>query len=225
MTTTTAIETRSLAEVPEFRSAEGNRIVAQGVAMRYGARSVPIRGQFREEFRSAAFARTVGQSDVHAHLEHHGPFLARTGSGTMCLADSPQALAYEIDLPDTTAGRDAANLLERGDVAGASIGFRAIPKQVSWSVDTDGMALRSIAEAQLFRVDLTTSPYYQDSTAEIALRSLADDLGMEVRSLLEATDLAAIIAPTDGDEQSTQEGDDARETPTVVRAPLTALYA
>lgn len=224
--TATAIEVRSLTEAPEFRSTDnGSRIVAQGVAIRYGARSTPIRGQFREEFRSAAFARTVGQSDVHAHLEHGGPFLARTGSGTMRLEDSPQALTYEIDLPDTTAGRDAANLLERGDVAGSSIGFRAIPKQVSWSVDADGMALRSIAEAQLFRVDLTTAPYYPDSTAEIALRSLADDLGMEVRSLLEVPDLAAIIAPADGDEQGQQDADDARETPTVVRPSLLSLYA
>lgn len=227
MTITAPIESRSLAEAPEFRSAEnGTRIVATGVAMRYGAKSMPIRGKFREEFRSAAFTRTIGQQDVHAHLEHGGPFLARTGSGTMRLEDARSALTYEIDLPDTGAGRDAANLLERGDVAGSSIAFRAIPKQETWSVDDDGLALRSIAEAMLFKVDLTTSPYYQDSTAEMALRSLADDLGVEVRSLLEAPDLSALIAPGDGDESdaSTEGHNDARETPTVVRAPLSSLY-
>lgn len=219
---TTAIEVRSLTEAPEFRSAEGNRIVAHGVAMRYGAKSMPIRGKFREEFRSGAFARTIGQQDVHAHLEHGGPFLGRTGSGTMRLADTRSKLDYEIDLPDTSAGRDAANLLERGDVAGASIGFRAIPKQETWTVDEDGMALRSVAEAQLFVVDLVTAPYYPDSTASMAFRSLAADLGVDVQQLIDA-DLSALIAPGDGDE-STEEGSGARETPTVARQRLTSLY-
>lgn len=223
MTITAPIESRSLAEAPEFRSAEnGTRIMATGVAMRYGAKSMPIRGKFREEFRSAAFARSIGQQDVHAHLEHGGPFLGRTGSGTMRLEDTRSVLAYEIDLPDTTAGRDAANLLERRDVAGASVGFRAIPKQETWSVDEDGMALRSIAEAQLFVVDLVTAPYYPDSTATMAFRSLAADLGVDVQELLDA-DLSALIAPGNGDE-SDEEGDDARETPTVVRPRLTSLY-
>ena len=219
---TTAIEVRSLTEAPEFRSAEGNRIVAHGVAMRYGAKSMPIRGKFREEFRSGAFARTIGQQDVHAHLEHGGPFLGRTGSGTMRLTDTRSQLDYEIDLPDTSAGRDAANLLERGDVAGASIGFRAIPKQETWTVDEDGMALRSVSEAQLFVVDLVTAPYYPDSTASMAFRSLAADLGVDVQQLIDA-DLSALIAPVSGDE-STEEGSDARETPTVARPHLTSLY-
>lgn len=223
MTITAPIESRSLTEAPEFRSAEnGTRIVATGVAMRYGAKSMPIRGKFREEFRSGAFARTIGQQDVHSHLEHHGGFLGRSGSGTLRLEDTRSMLGYEVDLPDTTAGRDAANLLERGDVAGASIGFRAIPKQETWSVDEDGMALRSVAEAQLFVVDLVTAPYYPDSTATMAFRSLAADLGVDVQDLLDA-DLSALIAPGDGDE-SAPVGDDARETPTVVRPRLTALY-
>ena len=59
-----------------------------------------------------------------------------------------------------------------------------------------------------------------------AIAGGADDLGVEVRSLLEAPDLSALIAPGDGDEidASTEGHDDARETPTVVRAPLSSLY-
>lgn len=221
-------EQRPIAEVPEFRSAEnGTRIVATGTAMRYGAKSKPIhnpaRGTFREEFRSGAFARSIGQSDVHAHLEHGGPFLARTGSGTMRLHDDRSLLAYEIDLPDTGAGRDAANLLERRDIGGSSVGFRAITKQTAWSVDDDGMALRSVGEAQLLLVDLTVAPAYPDSTAEMALRSLAEDLGVEVRSLMDAPDLAAILDPENRDDQSDEEDEDARP-PATVRAPISSLY-
>ncbi|HEV2927545.1 MAG TPA: hypothetical protein VGW74_02545, partial [Propionibacteriaceae bacterium] len=86
----------------------------------------------------------------------------------------------------------------------------------SWTVDTDGMALRSISAARLRRVDLTIEPYYPDSTAEMAYRSLAEQTGLELRSLVEAADrgeLASLILhPED------EETDDGRET-TVVRHP------
>jgi HK97 family phage prohead protease len=205
------LEVRSLVEPPEFRSA-GGKLVAAGVAMRYGAKSKPIGGQFREVFNPGAFTKTLQEQDVHSHNEHLGPYLGRTGAGTLRLTDTRSELAYEIDLPDTSAGRDAAALLERGDIKGSSIGFRAIPKEVAWTVDTDGMALRSISAAKLRRVDLTIEPYYPDSTAEMALRSLADDTGLELRSLLEAADLAKLILnPEDPDKQRSHDTDD-RET-------------
>jgi hypothetical protein len=75
----------------------------------------------------------------------HGPVPRPPGNGSLRLTDDRSELAYEIDLPDTTAGRDAAHLLERGDIKGSSIGFRAMPKAVAWSVDEDGMALRSVS--------------------------------------------------------------------------------
>src|SRR3954452_13784671 len=107
-------ETRSLLEPPEFRS-EGTKLTASGVAMRYGAKSKPIKGQFREVFSPGAFTKTLQEQDIQSHNEHLGPYLARTGNGTLRLTDSRSELAYEIDLPDTSAGRDAAHLLERGD--------------------------------------------------------------------------------------------------------------
>jgi HK97 family phage prohead protease len=209
------LEIRSLVERPEFRSTDG-KLVAAGVAMRYGAKSKPVAGQFREVFHPGAFTKTLQEQDIHSHNEHHGPYLARTGAGTLRLVDSRSELAYEIDLPDTSAGRDTAALLERGDIRGSSIGFRALPNQVTWTVDGDGLALRSISEARLARVDLTIAPYYPDSTAEMAYRSLAEQTGLEVRSLIEAAgrgELASLILHPE--ETGT---DDGRET-TVIRHP------
>jgi len=213
-------EYRSLVETPEFRSADG-KLTAAGVAMRYGSTSKPIRGQFRELFTPGAFAKTIREQDVRSHNEHAGPYLARMANGTLRLIDSRSELSYEIDLPDTTAGRDAAALLERGDIKGSSIGFQAIPKQVAWTVDADGMALRSVSEARLSRVDLTVAPAYDSSTAEMALRSLADQTGMELRSLIEAAergDLPTIISPPEGEEHDERSDEDGRET-TVFRHP------
>lgn len=218
-------ETRSLLEPPEFRS-EGTKLTAAGVAMRYGAKSKPIKGQFREQFTPGAFTKTIQEQDIQSHNEHAGPYLARTGNGTLRLTDSRSELAYEIDLPDTSAGRDAAHLLERGDIRGSSIGFRAIPKDESWSVDADGMALRSVGTARLGRVDLTILPYYDDSTASLALRSLAEGKGMELRSVLEAAErgeLPTLIASEEDDEDEQRSDNEGRE-PTFVRPHIASLY-
>lgn len=224
---TLSLEYRSFLEPPEFRSA-GTKIVAAGVAMRYGAKSKPIAGKFREQFAPGSFTKTLSEQDIHSHNEHTGPYLARSGSGSLRLTDTRSELGYEIDLPDTTAGRDAAALLERGDIKGASIGFRALPKAIVWSVDTDGMALRSVSEAQLGRVDLTVSPAYDSTTAERALRSLAEEKGMDLRSLMEAADrgeLPTLIASSPEDiEQEQRSKDDGREHPTVVRERIAWLY-
>lgn len=218
-------ETRSLVEPVEFRSA-GDKLTASGVAMRYERRSKPIRGKFVEQFLPGSLAKTITEQDVLAHNEHGGPYLARSGAGTLRLHDSRSELAYEIDLPDTTAGRDAATLLERGDIKGSSIGFRSIPGTDQWTVGDDGMALRSVREARLSFVDLTVAPYYDDSTAELALRSLADDRGMELRSLMEAADrgeLPTLIASDVEDDETDDRSGHGRETPTVLRPAMSAL--
>lgn len=217
-------EFRSLVQPPEFR-AQGTKLYASGVAMAYGQHSKPIGGKFREEFRAGSFTKTLQEQDIHSHLEHTGPYLARSGAKSLVLTDSRSELAYEIELPDTTAGRDAAALLERGDIKGASIGFRAIPSAIKWAVDTDGMALRSISEARLGRVDLTVAPYYDTTTAEVALRSLAEQRGIELRSVLEAADRGElpilIEPPVEGDENEPEpEGaNDGREITVVHRRP------
>lgn len=219
-------EFRSLLEPPEFRS-EGTRLTAAGVAMRYGARSKPIGGKFREVFQPGAFAKTIGDKvDVRSHNEHLGPYLARTGNGTLRLVDSRSELGYELDLPDTTAGRDAAQLLEREDIRGSSIGFRARPADVKWTVDTDGMAMRSVTSAALFRVDLTVAPYYDDSTAALALRSLADDKHMELRSVLEAAErgeLPTLIESSTDDDEEQRSDHDGSLNSTVVRPRIASL--
>jgi HK97 family phage prohead protease len=231
---TTDLEVRSLLEPPEFRS-QGDKLVASGVAMRYGVKSTPIPGRkgqppvFREEFRPGALARTIQQADIRSHNEHFGPYLARTANGTLRFTETRSEVAYELDLPDTTAGRDAAALLERGDIRGSSIGFQAIPKTVKWSVDEDGVALRSIGEARMSLCDLTVAPVYTDSTASLALRSLADERHMELRSLLEAAqrgELPTLLASDPEDEDTEQPpvgSDDARETTVIVRPGISAL--
>ena len=220
---TATFEQRALAEPVEFR-AEGTKIVASGVAMRYRSLSKPIGGHFREQFLPGAFTKTLKEQDVRSHNEHGGPYLARMANGTLRTFDSSTELAYEIDLPDTSAGRDAAALLERGDIRGSSVGFRAIVPSVKWTVGDDGMALRTVGEAHLALIDLTVSPAYESTSAAVAMRSLAEELHTTVDDLLtlDVRTLAEKIASPEGeDERSDDEG---RETPTFVRPRFAAQY-
>jgi HK97 family phage prohead protease len=219
-------EYRTFVEPLEFRSTDdGKTITAAGVAMRYGARSKPVRTSgrkdpFIEEFRSGSMTKTLSERDITANHEHDPRlYLGRTSAGTLRFEDSPTELRYEVDLPDTSAGRDVANLAERGDLKGSSLGFSPIAKSVKWSVDPDtGLALRSVGEAMVGHIATTCYPAYGDSTLELALRSLAADLDTNLNDLVEAAnrgELPDLISPS-GETLQERRSDDGRET-TVVR--------
>lgn len=225
MTFTSPFEHRALVEPVEFRS-KGSTLSASGVAMRYGTKSKPIQGKFREVFTPGAFAKTIQEQTVDSHNEHGGPYLASTSNRSLRLTDTRTELSYEIDLPDTTAGRDAATLLERGDIRGSSIGFVALPSAVKWSVDDDGMALRSVGEARLGLVDLVIRPAYPASTAELAMRSLADEFHMDVRALadLDVSALSSLISSPQDEDESQRNDEQGRETPTFARERFSWAY-
>lgn len=86
-------------------------------------------GETRERIARGAFADTIrGDAEVLAFVDHDaGKLLGRRSAGTLRLSDSNEGLAFEIDLPETTLGRDVLALAERGDLGGMSFGF-TIPK-------------------------------------------------------------------------------------------------
>lgn len=224
----TQFELRTLLDPPEFRSSTGGALVATGVAVRYGARSKMIGGRFTEEFRSGAFAKTLAERDVTANHEHDRRlYLGRTSAGTLRFEDTADELRYELSLPDTAAGRDVAHLAERGDLRGSSVGFRAIPASVRWTRDPEsGVAHRSVGEATLDHVATTCYPAYDDSTVELALRSLAAELDRdpaEVMAAKSGADLGLLIAPDPGDESSDHRSVDGRLDSTVHRARMAGL--
>lgn len=212
-------ETRSLAEVPEIRSEDG-RLVASGVAIRYGVRSKPILGRFVEEIRAGAATKTMQERDILALHEHNrAMMLGRTSSGTLRLHDSATELRYEIDLPDTTAGRDVAHLLERGDLRGSSFGFNANPKMVTWSTD-NGMAVRSVGEMSLLHhIATTVDPAYNETTAELAYRSLALASELDLRTVIEAADRGELTSLIEHPEQRSEDEPDVPDPSVLFRRP------
>jgi len=216
--TTTLIEHRTasgdVALEPESR-------IASGYAAVFGRRSLDL-GGFTEMIDPDAFTRTVQQADVVAlwdHDERH--LLGRVASGTLRLSIDARGLAYELDLPDTSTGRDLAELLRRGDVRGSSFGFRTVRDE--WHQDDDGAVTRTLLEVALIDVSPVARPAYPDTDA--ALRDIAGALGhelAEVRGAIEARRLGDLISPQGGD----VEGDSTeRPAPPPFRPPLTHLYA
>jgi len=158
-------ETRSLMVAPKLR-ADGEKSIVGGFAVRYNSETI-IGGEFREQFAPGAFAEAI-KGDVRALFNHDSSkVLGRTKSGTLRLSEGDSGLTYDLDLPDTTVGRDLRVSMDRGDIDGSSFAFSVIRQE--WD-DSGEMPLRTILEAGLAEVSPVTFPAYADSA--IALRSL-----------------------------------------------------
>lgn len=134
-------------------------------------------GAFRERIAPNAFAETLNAlsakgegvspdgADVLALLDHDASkVLGRTKAGTLRLADSAAALEFEIDAPDTGAGRDAMALAMRGDLGGASIGFIVEEERVE---KDDAGEVRVIIRAELLEISVVSAwPAYADTKVE-----------------------------------------------------------
>lgn len=161
-----SLERRSTTATPELREA-GSAKVARGYAALFNV-SADIGGHFTETILPGAFRESLKSADVRALINHDsGRVIGRSSSGTLRLVEDENGLFVEIDLPDTTDGRDLAALLERGDINGMSFGFRVTHDE--WD-ETGPVPARTIHEIKIFEVSAVAFPAYDDTT--LALRSL-----------------------------------------------------
>lgn len=135
-------------------------------------------GGFREKFERGAFNNL--DQDIVATFDHNdSQLLGRTAAGTLSVAEDDDGLRYEVDLPDTTAGRDLSALVERGDIRGSSFEFAVAAGGESWSEDDEGNPIRTITNARLYQVGPVVNPAYQDTS--VALRSRDEWAAQQVR--------------------------------------------
>jgi len=159
------LETRTLTRPVEVRAAQNGRTIG-GYAAVFNS-TADIGGSFREVIAPGAFAGAMS-ADVRALIDHDsGRVIGRTTAGTLRLKEDDTGLSVEIDLPDTTDGRDLAVLMERGDISGMSFGF-IVTKQ-TWD-ETGPIPTRTIEAVDLREVSVVAFPAYDDTS--IALRSL-----------------------------------------------------
>jgi HK97 family phage prohead protease len=127
-------------------------------------------GGFIELVRPGAFTRTLKSERDPLALVQHQPelVLGRRSAGTLRLAEDGKGLAFEIDVPDTTAARDLLVSVRRGDVKGASFAFTTPQGGDRWSMRGD-QALRELLDVDLHEITVTAVPAYADT--EVAVRS------------------------------------------------------
>ena len=115
----------------ELSAAPGQRKLA-GYAAVFGQETRI--SDFTEVIHPGAFAASLKGRDILALVDHDpSRLLARTKSGTLRLEEDSKGLRFELDLPDTTEGRDLLALAERGDIGGMSFGFTVARSGEQWS--------------------------------------------------------------------------------------------
>ena len=107
--------------------------------------------------------------------------LGTTDAGTLRVYVDEIGLPYEVDLPNTTAGRDAAVLAARGDFAFSSFAFYTLPGGSEWRENEQGQLVRRVMSAQLVDVAPVADPAYWGSS--VGLRDFdLDAIRKELRS-------------------------------------------
>jgi uncharacterized protein len=162
------LEHRSVIEL----RADRQRIV--GYALVFDVRSRDL-GGFVEVVTPQAVANTSATDVVALYNHDPGAVLGRTPT-TLQLTKDDRGLAFVLDPAPTQAGRDSFELVKRGDVKGASIGFRT--KKDIWRKDTgrkdtvDNIMVRELVDIELVEISLTAFPAYRETDVAIAQRSL-----------------------------------------------------
>jgi len=157
----------------EIRSSGGIRATAgrlEGYAAVFN-KEATLPG-FSEIVRSGAFSKSLQEGRNVSALYHHqdNALLGTTRSGTLKLAEDAHGLKFSLALPDTSHGRDLAVLVERGDVAGCSFGFRVLESGDRWEERANGLWMRELIAVELREITITSDPAYSDTT--VALRNM-----------------------------------------------------
>ncbi|CUW30071.1 HK97 family phage prohead protease [Streptomyces reticuli] len=174
-------ETRSLTSPAEIR-ANGDGMTARGYAYRFNELSHDL-GGFRERIAPGAGMASLERNDVIATFNHNvDQVLGRRSSGTLRVGEDEHGGWYEIDLPNTSTGRDLAELLKRGDVKGSSFTFR-VARGGQHRAGTDpetGLPIREITQMDVAELGPVLNPAYP--TTDAALRSIEAVLGVALRA-------------------------------------------
>jgi len=141
---------------------------------------------FFEKIAPGAFDRTIAQKSDVRSLVNHDPNrpLGRTKNSTLRLWQDDRGLGYEVEPnPNTSIGRDAVALVDRGDMDASSIGFRVRRQDVRVDRDDAGNKryVRIIRDLDLVDCGPVTFPGYADTTADTrTVREIIERMPMRV---------------------------------------------
>src|SRR5262245_54196255 len=163
----------------ELRAKEGRKLQGYAATFNVEARV----NDFTETIAPGAFRNTLASDqDVLALVDHDaGKLLARRKSGTLRLGEDTRGLHFDLDVPDTSAGRDVLTLAERGDPGGMSFAFVALRER--WDGEhrqLESVDLKEISVVQSF-------PAYEGTSVTARSRPVLFPRVAIARRFLEST--------------------------------------
>ncbi|WP_309479117.1 HK97 family phage prohead protease [Brevibacillus agri] len=184
------IQTKEIRALPaklEIRSSEGEegkRTITGSI--KYNTDSAEMRDWYGDTFVETidkeAFKDSIASRNVVGLWSHDtAQVLGNTKSGTLRLTNTESELRFELDIPNTTVGNDAWELIQRGDVDGVSFGMRVTKdKWTSEKRDDKRIYKRLILNAELYEISPVAFPAYPAN--EVATRSLEEFKASEKRA-------------------------------------------
>lgn len=180
-------EIRALPVTLEVRATEGDegKRTITG-AIKYSSDSAEMRDYwgdtFVETIDKEAFKDSITSRNVVGLWSHDtSQILGNTKSGTLRLTNTDTELRFELDIPNTTVGNDAWELIQRGDVDGVSFGMRVTKdKWTSEKGEDSRIYKRLILDAELYEISPVAFPAYPAN--EVAARSLEEFKDSEKRA-------------------------------------------
>jgi len=172
----------------ELRAEGGDGMTFSGYASVFNSSSEDL-GGFREFVAPGAFKRSLQARNEIKLLWNHDTSepLASVRGGSLQLVEDNHGLKVTAKLPNTTRGRDVAELLRSKVIDSMSFGFNVIKD--SWS---NNGSVRTLESVRLSEVSVVTFPAYTATTATV--RSMqptidADELANALLKLESGEDL------------------------------------
>jgi HK97 family phage prohead protease len=193
------VETRVQVTDFEIRETQDG-MTFSGYAAVFNSPSEPL--PFREKIAPGAFRRSLdSRNDIKLLWNHDtSEVLASSRAKTLTLKETDRGLYTEALLPNTSRGRDTAELIRRGDVDSMSFGFSVPSGGDEWSSDGSERTLKSV---RLHEVSIVAFPAYSGTAGLTSVRGLD---AVATRAEVDADALAdAIMKIEEGEQLSVED--------------------
>lgn len=171
----------------------------RGVAFRYNDEYAEIAPNVYERIHRSLLDG-ADLSDVKLNFNHTNglTMLARTKSGTLRIENDKVGgvVRFEADVPNTTAGNDIVEMVERGDVDGCS--FHITHERTGRTVKRMGDKFYSdlLRAATLKDLTITDNPAYKTGTYVEVIKRTADEAAEETPTETGSWDLKLKLLAT-----------------------------
>jgi len=157
----------------EIRELKEGKFTIAGYAVIFNSLSEDL-GGFKEIIKPGAFDRTLKEiengrePDVSARVQHLGGLttIGRISNGTLRLSVDKKGLRYEVDTPNTSAGRDIVTLVKGQYINKSSFAFSVAPGGEEWD-DTVYPYVRTLTDLDLYDVAPVDGPAYEATTVNM----------------------------------------------------------